>query len=290
MTKECVECLEEHFDMNECRVIIVDNASSNGSGARLKEFYKDKAYCDVILHDKNDGFARGNNVGYKFAKEKYNPEYMIIMNNDVLIKDSEFLKKIKKIYSETGFHILGPDILSVKTNAHQSPMYLKPLNIQQVRIQISDLTSWLKHPKSNYVYDKIKSTIRIRTRVRNLKNWLNKSQNEKIYKKKHINPVLHGACYIFSSEFVKNEDEAFDSRTFLYHEEEILYFKCMKKNYIIIYDPYLSVLHLEDVSTESELKFKEKKSIKQEFNKQKFVYKHLLDSSNVLLDVMKEDV
>ena len=40
------------------------------------------------------------------------------------------------------------------------------------------------------------------------------------------NPVLHGACYIFSRRYLELEKEAFDSRTFLYHEEEILHYNC----------------------------------------------------------------
>ena len=85
MTKECVKYIQNHLDMNRIRIVIVDNASSNGSGARLKQFYKDNEYCDVILNDENMGFARGNNVGYTYAKEKYDPDFMIIMNNDVSV-------------------------------------------------------------------------------------------------------------------------------------------------------------------------------------------------------------
>ena len=43
MTKECVKYIQNHLDMNRIRIVIVDNASSNGSGARLKQFYKDNA-------------------------------------------------------------------------------------------------------------------------------------------------------------------------------------------------------------------------------------------------------
>lgn len=288
MTKECVEHLEKFLDMNRCKIVIVDNASSNGSGQRLKDYYKNKDYCDVLLNNENVGFARGNNVGYKFAKEKYKPKYMIIMNNDVLINDGYFLDKIEKIHSETDFDVLGPDILSSKLNrgAHQNPMYLKQLTIQQVNKLISEVTSKLKHPRINYAIDKIKCSIRVRTRLKNLKRKFGKAQEE-IHMHRHINPILHGSCYIFSPKFINNENEAFDSRTFLYREEEILHLKCMKKKYTMIYDPHLSVLHLEDVSTESELKFREK-SIRQELEKQKFINTHQLASLKVLLDVMKE--
>ena len=139
MTKECVEYLEKYLDMNRCRIVIVDNASANDSGKRLEQYYRDKEYCDVILNKENTGFARGNNVGYTYAREKYNPDYMIIMNNDVLIDDNALFEKIEKIYSETAFHVLGPDILAVRTGVHQNPFRKNGVTEEHVKRDIARL-------------------------------------------------------------------------------------------------------------------------------------------------------
>lgn len=286
MTKECVKYIQNHLDMNRIRIIIVDNASSNGSGARLKQFYKDNKYCDVILNDENMGFARGNNVGYTYAKEKYDPDFMIIMNNDVLIDDKTFLDKIDTVYQENNFYILGPDIISKRNNKHQNPARKENVTKEQVVKEIESLEKALKNPFIYYIINKIKSTIRIRTR---LKKVFGKTDNN-MYLKKMYNPVLHGACYIFSRRYLELEKEAFDSRTFLYHEEEILHYNCIKKNYSMIYDPILRVNHLEDVSTDESLKINKKVKFKDNLNKSKFLNKHLLDSAKILLDVIDKGV
>ena len=74
--EETVNCVNQLKQIDgEHRIIIVDNCSPNGSGKKLSERYKNDSNIDVILHDKNDGFARGNNAGCKYAKEKYNPDF-----------------------------------------------------------------------------------------------------------------------------------------------------------------------------------------------------------------------
>ena len=106
MTVECVEKIEKCFNKNEYHIVVVDNASKNGSGYRLKKKYEKNEHCTVILNKNNLGFACGNNVGYRYAKENFNCEFMIIMNNDVLIEDSLFLEKIKKEPCKTTFSFL----------------------------------------------------------------------------------------------------------------------------------------------------------------------------------------
>lgn len=282
MTKECVDYLEKHMDMSKCRIVIVDNASANGSGKRLEQYYRDKENCDVILNKENVGFARGNNVGYAYAKEKYNPDYMIIMNNDVLISDDKFLEKIEKIYIETGFHVLGPDILSKLTGKHQNPIQKNGVTKKQVERDIVHFQKCINNPVRYYIINKIKSTLRIRTRLK-------KIMKKNFYLNQIINPVLHGACYIFSSKYITYENEAFDSRTFLYREEDILHYKCKNKKYLMVYEPTIKVYHLEDVSTDVSLNIKKKKTIKDDYMKSKFIYKNMLDSSKVLMGVICEE-
>lgn len=284
MTKECVEYIEKYMDMIKCRIVIVDNASANDSGKRLEQYYNGKEYCDVILNKENIGFARGNNVGYTYAKEKYNPDYIIIMNNDVLINDDKFLDKIEKIYTETDFHVLGPDILSKLTGKHQNPFRKNGATKKEIEKAIKEFEKFVKHPFISYILNKIRSKIAIRTRIKKL---MRKDNECKLYMERLNNPVLHGACYIFSKKYIICENEAFDSRTFLYHEEDILHRKCMNKKYSMVYDPSIMVTHLEDVSTNAALSFT-KKSWKDEVRKYKFLLENNLESNKILLDVMNE--
>lgn len=79
-TEECVKSIK--LNDSEYKIIIVDNGSVDG-----KVVYNDvidRQCCEIIYLDDNIGFAAGNNVGIEHAK-KYNPEYVMLLNNDTVI-------------------------------------------------------------------------------------------------------------------------------------------------------------------------------------------------------------
>ena len=133
MTVECVSTLIQHFGDQNIKIVVVDNASSNGSGKMLASKYQDDCRVEVILNPQNEGFARGNNVGYNYLVVYDNPDYIIVMNNDVLIEQEDFLDRIEQIYQDTSFAVLGPDIYNACSGKHQNPAYLKGFTKGEVR-------------------------------------------------------------------------------------------------------------------------------------------------------------
>lgn len=281
MTRECVAALEKNFDMKQCRVVIVDNASANGSGQRLADYYKDTDWCHVILNKQNLGFANGNNVGYQYARKMYHPDHMIVMNNDVLIEDPDFLRKIDDIYSRTGFYVCGPDILSVKTNIHQSPV--DPMSQEYVNSLIQLFSRRVKHPYFCYWYEHVKDKVRLRTRLRALAGKPVPKPVHVFVQEERRNVVLHGACLIFSRNWIEKEDQAFDPATFLFYEEEILWNDCQNKGYLMVYEPSIHVKHFEDVSTNESVKAEKKNG---EFRKYCFINQNQLASLKILKSKM----
>lgn len=63
-------------------MIVVDNGSSDGSVAQLQERFGDR--IDLLPLKKNRGFARGNNAGIRYALDRFDPAYIILLNNDTL--------------------------------------------------------------------------------------------------------------------------------------------------------------------------------------------------------------
>ncbi|MDD4652638.1 MAG: glycosyltransferase family 2 protein [Methanothrix sp.] len=47
----------------------------------------------IIKNDKNYGFAEGNNIGIRYALKFQNPDYILLLNNDTVVK-SDFLDKL----------------------------------------------------------------------------------------------------------------------------------------------------------------------------------------------------
>ena len=62
----------------ENRVVIVDNASPNESGKKLEKLFLNNKNVDVILSNNNTGYAKGNNLGIRYALEKYSPDFIVL--------------------------------------------------------------------------------------------------------------------------------------------------------------------------------------------------------------------
>ena len=277
-TKECADLLFNNFGNSDIRIILVDNASPNDSGKKLQEYYKNENRCTVIINEENYGFAVANNIGYSFAKKTYDSDFIVVMNNDVYIYDMNFLDKVNSLFEKTGFYLLGPDILSKKTGFHQNPLRKYNYTLEELELFINYLKKQLKYPVLYFIKEKLHFW-----RVDH--GLVLHKQPEPV--SDYNNPVLHGACIIYSRKYIEHEDEAFCPGTFMYGEEYLLHHKCIKNNYNkIIYDISIQVTHLDGFSTD--LMHKSGFGIFNKANYKKFIFQreNMLKSRNLLRDEM----
>ncbi len=73
--QQCLPSVME-TEYKDFRVVVVDNASTDGSVTWLKQHYPK---VSIIENGENYGFARGNNI----AIEQSQAEYVVLLNNDV---------------------------------------------------------------------------------------------------------------------------------------------------------------------------------------------------------------
>lgn len=272
VTKQCVDSILTKFQ-EDIEVVIVDNASPNNSGALLKDYYSNYTNVEVLINNENAGFARGNNIGYKYLRENGLYDFIIVMNNDVMIEQEDFLEKINSIYHQTQFAVLGPDIYCPAWNVRQNPARSKGLSYARVASLKKSYERWCAHPLIHYIKDEIQNKIK------------NRSQSEiqgieRISKDNQLeNVVLHGACYIFSHVFIRCRDKAFNPGTFLYVEEDILYYECLMSGLKMVYSPDLKVIHWEEISASASTRsrYEKKKRKFQETIKSLSVLEHLME-------------
>lgn len=259
-TANCIESILHNVKAEEKEIVVVDNASPNGSGKKLKDRYEGTQHVTVIFNSRNDGFARGNNVGFRYAKENLNPDYIILINNDTVIKQADFCEKIDLVHSESGFAVLGPQIISMVDGINQNPVpYALPTKWKVIRRLGMFCAMYLL---SFVGCDGILSREKRR------------SDGENSLPSDY---QLHGSCLIFSPEYISRFNGLYDG-TFMYCEEDVLKYACVKNHLKMVYSGQVSIFHKEASATG--------KAFGEGVSKRKFYYKNTMHSLTELLLLM----
>jgi N-acetylglucosaminyl-diphospho-decaprenol L-rhamnosyltransferase len=74
--------LKQHTDLDDIAVVVVDNASSDGTLAELSRIGQSWANLHVLPQAKNTGFAEGNNIGLRWARER-GAAFALLLNQDI---------------------------------------------------------------------------------------------------------------------------------------------------------------------------------------------------------------
>lgn len=265
-TKKCVNSIIERYG-NNVEIVIVDNASPNNTGKELRKIYESTKNIHIILSEKNLGFANGNNLGFKYIKEKLKSDFIIMINNDTYLIQDNFCELIEKEYENSKFAIMGPRIL---------------MNENKI-CNYSDIPETLEYVQSKY------KKLKIRKKLNELHLYWLLELKQKIKKKKMYivdttirkeDVVLQGCALIFSKKYISLFD-GIDERTFLYNEEQLLYWRLKDNDLLSVYNPYLFIYHNENSSTNSITKSKM-------YNKRKFIIENELMSTKILLNDLIE--
>ena len=261
-TKECLNSLKKYLNdtKNNINVVVVDNGSIKEKTAAIEEAYvNDKIY--FIESGRNLGFAKGNNIGFHYAKYELHSDIIILANNDLIFKQVDFMNQIAKEMIENHIDVAGPRIISLVDHKNQNPVPYAHPDLVSVNKRIFKL-----HVLKIMCYfgvDKFFQTIFSRKYSTDVKS---------------DNYQLHGACLIMANNYVKNYDGLYP-KTFMYMEEDILKYITKRDNLIMKYFDGAEVFHKEGSSTEKIYGEGRKKRL--------FYYKWNIDGCKKLRQLMK---
>lgn len=264
-TQKCIESLKKYLSDN-VNVIVVDNGSTKNS---LNDVAKNNKYDHIhyIISKENLGFAKGNNLGYVYAKEKLKSNIIILTNNDTWFEQKNFIFKLLDHYKD-GFDVAGPKILTKNGTENQNPI-LHVLNTKEkVRSEIFKyeiLNLLCLFNLDTFLMKKVLPVLRKETNKTN--------KNNQLFK-------LHGACLILANNYVKKYDGLYPN-TFMYGEEDFLWYRAHKNNLKVRYFNDLIVNHKGNATTDSVFGKGRKR--------RKFYYKWNLDSYKKLFKLMNEE-
>jgi GT2 family glycosyltransferase/2-polyprenyl-3-methyl-5-hydroxy-6-metoxy-1,4-benzoquinol methylase/glycosyltransferase involved in cell wall biosynthesis len=81
LTQACLASVVEESDYRHLEIVVVDNASTDGSPVWLQQWAQGRDNVRLILNDTNTGFAAGNNIGLRASTG----DYFVLLNNDTVV-------------------------------------------------------------------------------------------------------------------------------------------------------------------------------------------------------------
>lgn len=210
---ENVKSIQKQITNFSFEVIIIDNSANPLNAQKLNPLRK-YSNVKVFINEKNIGYIRGNNRGVKRAKG----EYILIVNPDIIWKDSNALQKLvdyMEKHPEIG--VLGP----------------KQINDDDKNIAMTVRA-----------FPKVLLQIARRTKLRNLpiiKNLVAHDECRNLdYNKIQEVDWLQSSFWV-TRQKLWNKIGGLDKRYFIFMSDPDYCFKCWKLGYKVIYFPEVTV-------------------------------------------------
>ena len=277
-TKQCIDSILSNV-VGDKHILVVDNCSPNESFEVLRNHYKGNSTVSVIQNEANNGFAKGNNFGYRYALEHIHPDFICCMNNDMTIEQKDFINQLYSVYDRTHFYVLGPDVYSVSARIHQNPEHKILRDYKEVCRQLEFFKKRGKNTFKFYLKWFLKSIPAVNSLYYRIK--AARTHDDEDWKEELIGTALHGSCLIFSPVFIAEREYAFYPETTFYCEAQILDYECQRDNKTMVYSPKLQVNHFEDVATNAVFQNYAQKAI--------FVNTCMIESLTAFKKLMEDD-
>ena len=277
-TIECIKSVER-FNTYRIKFVIVDNGSTDDSVIRIKkyisgrednikyQFYKageklsaPAPYISFLESSVNGGYASGNNLALEFIETDSEVVKILILNNDVLFIDDIIPGLCGFLDNHPYAAIVSPTLL--KRNGIELDYNCARKNCTTA--ELFAIYAFQIGP----LWRIIGSMAEKRWMIKNNPYLLNEAYFEI--------ELPSGSCMLINKDDFR-QIGYFDSRTFLYYEENILFKKISrisKKNYII---PSLRCIHLGG-STTKRTRFTEFQQI--QINSSAYIYARCYSGMN----------
>lgn len=104
-TKACLQSLFTRTQYpGNWEVVVADNASTDETVDRLKEWAEEEPRMKLVLNSSNLGFSAGNNTGLAAATG----DYLVLLNNDTVVTDGWLLTMLRHFQGDSTLGLLGP--------------------------------------------------------------------------------------------------------------------------------------------------------------------------------------
>lgn len=220
ITENCINSIYKSFSLSlrnkqqvpKFEIIIIDNASTDGSKEMLERYKKKHNNLKIIESNINQGFAKANNYASKITKAKY----LLFLNSDIIVVDDAIVRLFRFFQqNENTFNFLGGKLLNKDNTSQPScgKFYTLPIVFASLFL------------KGDY--------------------W-----NLTRYSPKKIKQVdwVSGACILTKKELFDRVGR-FDENIFMYMDELDLLYRAKNKGYKVFFYPDSKFIHLGSASS-----------------------------------------
>lgn len=208
----CLRSIEENQPCTSFEVVVVDNASSDGSVDAIKRGFPD---VTIVANEQNRGFAAANNQGI----EQSRGEYIFLLNPDTIIPPNSLDVLVKFMDENSDVGVCGPKLLnddgSIQRSARRYPSFRGALYrhtiFRYLRIFKNEYEKWL------------------------MKGFDYKAQTD-------VDQVMGAALMVRRS--VIDRIGVMDERFFMYYEEVDLCYRIKQAGWRIVFTPEAKITHL----------------------------------------------
>lgn len=224
LVEQCLCSVQKAIAGTAAEIIVVDNASSDGSIAYLRPGFPSIKFIENIT---NTGFAKANNEALRFA----NGKFVLFLNPDTLVPEDCFSKCIGFMNSHPDAGALGVRMVNEKKE------FLK----ESKRGFPTPATSFWKLTGITKLFPRSKKFSRYYL------GHLDEHSNHEV-------DVLSGAFMLVRKELL-DKTGGFDERFFMYAEDIDLSYRIQKLGYRNYYFAGTTIIHYKGASTKKDFRY-----------------------------------
>ena len=232
LTRKCLDSILKNTKNLLYEIVVVDNASTDGSQTFLLRLYRKIRFISFIGNKKNLGFAKANNQGARKAKGKF----ILFLNSDTEIYDNVLGEMCEWMDQKQKVAVSTCALVNKNGTLQGSGGYFPTL---------PRVFSWMFFIEDIPYLDKLIKPFH----PVHMKSFFYKGLSQ--FKKMRSQDWITGAFFLVKRD-VFEEVGGFDEDYFMYTEEVDLCFRIKKLGFEVWYLPQWEIVHLGGASSTNE--------------------------------------
>jgi len=217
LLRDCLESVYAHAGDVDYEVIVIDNASADGSADMVRNNFKQAV---LIENQDNRGFARANDQGMVVARGRY----VLLLNSDTVVLENAIVNTVRFADANPQVAVVGCQVLNPDGTIQQT-CFMFPSILNMV-LSSSYLSKFF--PQSRFF-------------GRERMTWWDRSDTRQV-------DVVTG-CFMLVRRKAIEQVGVMDERFFMYCEETDWCYRFRKNGWKVMFAPVGQIIHLGGQST-----------------------------------------